>query len=194
MELQKTKKPKDSVQLTSNKCDSIHASLLMPNDKWQKCICHVEGFYLKIDISFNHDYVGCHGGQKLVEKGLGGLSLTEMNCLESTNNDIICENPALNTLNTSNTPDFSLTHEKPMFNPILDPQPCPTPEPRLVKIKKRIIGGLGISIKGGKNLSHPEKSLPIIVSKVFKDLSADQQPFDPNLTLYVGDVILSVDG
>uniref|UniRef100_A0A4W3I8D0 Syntrophin, basic 1 n=1 Tax=Callorhinchus milii TaxID=7868 RepID=A0A4W3I8D0_CALMI len=46
------------------------------------------------------------------------------------------------------------------------------------------VGGLGISIKGGK-----ENKMPILISKIFKGLAADQTE-----ALYVGDAILSVNG
>ncbi|XP_077982184.1 beta-1-syntrophin-like [Glandiceps talaboti] len=53
---------------------------------------------------------------------------------------------------------------------------------RKVKVVKQDVGGLGISIKGGK-----ENKMPIIISKIFKGLAADQTE-----SLYVGDAILSV--
>ena len=58
-------------------------------------------------------------------------------------------------------------------------QPC-----RLVRVTKTGSSGLGVSIKGGR-----ENKMPIIISKIFKGMSAD-------LTgqLYVGDAILSVNG
>ena len=55
---------------------------------------------------------------------------------------------------------------------------------RCVKVAKQDIGGLGISIKGGK-----ENKMPILISKIFKGLAADQTQ-----ALYVGDAILSVNG
>ncbi|KAM6909803.1 beta-1-syntrophin [Xenentodon cancila] len=55
---------------------------------------------------------------------------------------------------------------------------------RCVKVTKQEIGGLGISIKGGK-----ENKMPILISKIFKGLAADQTH-----ALYVGDAILSVNG
>lgn len=55
---------------------------------------------------------------------------------------------------------------------------------RCVKVTKQDIGGLGISIKGGK-----ENKMPILISKIFKGLAADQTK-----ALYVGDAILSVNG
>ncbi|XP_042346751.1 beta-1-syntrophin [Plectropomus leopardus] len=55
---------------------------------------------------------------------------------------------------------------------------------RCVKVTKQEIGGLGISIKGGK-----ENKMPILISKIFKGLAADQTQ-----ALYVGDAILSVNG
>ncbi|KAM9310322.1 beta-1-syntrophin isoform 2-T2 [Pholidichthys leucotaenia] len=55
---------------------------------------------------------------------------------------------------------------------------------RWVKVSKQEIGGLGISIKGGK-----ENKMPILISKIFKGLAADQTQ-----ALFVGDAILSVNG
>ena len=55
---------------------------------------------------------------------------------------------------------------------------------RFVRVVKTETSGLGISIKGGK-----ENKMPILISKIFKGMSAD-------LTgqLYVGDALLSVNG
>ncbi|XP_019716632.1 alpha-1-syntrophin [Hippocampus comes] len=66
---------------------------------------------------------------------------------------------------------------------------CPVPETitnvkRTVRVTKQDVGGLGISIKGGK-----ENKMPILISKIFKGLAADQTE-----ALYVGDAILSVNG
>lgn len=55
---------------------------------------------------------------------------------------------------------------------------------RSIKVLKQEMGGLGISIKGGK-----ENKMPILISKIFKGLAADQTQ-----ALYVGDAILSVNG
>lgn len=55
---------------------------------------------------------------------------------------------------------------------------------RCVKVTKQELGGLGVSIKGGK-----ENKMPILISKIFKGLAADQTQ-----ALYVGDAILSVNG
>uniref|UniRef100_A0A4W5MJ97 Syntrophin, basic 1 n=1 Tax=Hucho hucho TaxID=62062 RepID=A0A4W5MJ97_9TELE len=55
---------------------------------------------------------------------------------------------------------------------------------RCVQVIKQEVGGLGISIKGGK-----ENKMPILISKIFKGLAADQTQ-----ALYVGDAILSVNG
>ncbi|CAH2285837.1 beta-1-syntrophin [Pelobates cultripes] len=55
---------------------------------------------------------------------------------------------------------------------------------REVKVVKQELGGLGISIKGGK-----ENKMPILISKIFKGLAADQTH-----SLYVGDAILAVNG
>ncbi|XP_078093076.1 alpha-1-syntrophin [Mustelus asterias] len=73
-----------------------------------------------------------------------------------------------------------------------EPPPPPAPgdsEPgsgrkRTVRIVKQEAGGLGISIKGGR-----ENHMPILISKIFGGLAADQSG-----ELFVGDAILSVNG
>lgn len=55
---------------------------------------------------------------------------------------------------------------------------------RTVNVIKQEVGGLGISIKGGR-----ENKMPILISKIFKGLAADQTE-----ALYVGDAILGVNG
>ena len=55
---------------------------------------------------------------------------------------------------------------------------------RTVRVIKQEVGGLGISIKGGK-----ENKMPILISKIFKGLAADQTE-----SLYIGDAILAVNG
>lgn len=55
---------------------------------------------------------------------------------------------------------------------------------RVVRVVKSDNNGLGISIKGGK-----ENKMPILISKIFKGMAADQTE-----QLYVGDAILAVNG
>ncbi|KAG7269230.1 hypothetical protein CRUP_009365 [Coryphaenoides rupestris] len=55
---------------------------------------------------------------------------------------------------------------------------------RCVRVTKQEVGGLGVSIKGGK-----ENKMPILISKIFRGLAADRTQ-----ALYVGDAILSVNG
>ncbi|XP_077990100.1 gamma-2-syntrophin-like [Glandiceps talaboti] len=55
---------------------------------------------------------------------------------------------------------------------------------RIVEIKRQRVGGLGLSIKGGA-----EHSIPILVSRIFKDQAADQTG-----QIFVGDAILKVNG
>lgn len=55
---------------------------------------------------------------------------------------------------------------------------------RRVRVVKQEAGGLGISIKGGR-----ENRMPILISKIFPGLAADQ-----SRALRLGDAILSVNG
>lgn len=61
---------------------------------------------------------------------------------------------------------------------------CDSEAVRRVRIVKQESGGLGISIKGGR-----ENRMPILISKIFPGLAADQ-----SRSLRVGDAILSVNG
>ncbi|CAF0951708.1 unnamed protein product [Rotaria sordida] len=67
---------------------------------------------------------------------------------------------------------------------IYDPSDTITSQKRIVKIIKPDNVGLGISIKGGR-----ENRMPILISKIFPNLPADQ-----NGQLHIGDAILSVNG
>ncbi|PRD31155.1 UNVERIFIED_CONTAM: Beta-1-syntrophin [Trichonephila clavipes] len=74
-------------------------------------------------------------------------------------------------------------------NGLSDTEPPDIPESianqkRVVRVVKQDNSGLGISIKGGK-----ENKMPILISKIFKGMAADQTE-----QLYVGDAILSVNG
>lgn len=55
---------------------------------------------------------------------------------------------------------------------------------RVVHVVKQDVGGLGISIKGGR-----ENKMPILISKIFNGLAAAQTE-----CLYMGDAILAVNG
>ncbi|XP_074261569.1 beta-2-syntrophin isoform X2 [Saimiri boliviensis] len=59
-----------------------------------------------------------------------------------------------------------------------------SPPVRRVRVVKQEAGGLGISIKGGR-----ENRMPILISKIFPGLAADQ-----SRALRLGDAILSVNG
>ncbi|XP_007469321.1 PREDICTED: gamma-2-syntrophin [Lipotes vexillifer] len=56
--------------------------------------------------------------------------------------------------------------------------------PRTVTLRRRPVGGLGLSIKGGV-----EHGVPVVISKIFKDHAAHQTGM-----LFVGDALLQVNG
>ncbi|XP_049642390.1 beta-2-syntrophin [Suncus etruscus] len=87
----------------------------------------------------------------------------------------------------------------PALSPALSSSPSPSASPsrappaweagasppvRRVRVVKQEAGGLGISIKGGR-----ENRMPILISKIFPGLAADQ-----SRALRLGDAILSVNG
>nr|XP_020755683.1 gamma-2-syntrophin [Odocoileus virginianus texanus] len=55
---------------------------------------------------------------------------------------------------------------------------------RTVTLRRQPVGGLGLSIKGGV-----EHGVPVVISKIFRDLAADQTGM-----LFVGDALLQVNG
>lgn len=88
---------------------------------------------------------------------------------------------ALNgTLNSNSKSSFETT----TFLDAVDVPESVANQKRLVRVVKSDNNGLGISIKGGK-----ENKMPILISKIFKGMAADQTE-----QLYVGDAILSVNG
>uniref|UniRef100_A0A8C4WYC1 Uncharacterized protein n=1 Tax=Eptatretus burgeri TaxID=7764 RepID=A0A8C4WYC1_EPTBU len=64
------------------------------------------------------------------------------------------------------------------------PVPSSTDPPRLVRVIKQEAGGLGISIRGGR-----ENGMPVVISRIFPGLAAERCG-----ALFVGDAIVAVDG
>uniref|UniRef100_A0AC11ALW7 Syntrophin gamma 2 n=1 Tax=Ovis aries TaxID=9940 RepID=A0AC11ALW7_SHEEP len=60
----------------------------------------------------------------------------------------------------------------------------PSTNHRTVTLRRQPVGGLGLSIKGGV-----EHGVPVVISKIFRDLAADQTGM-----LFVGDALLQVNG
>lgn len=88
---------------------------------------------------------------------------------------------ALNgTLNNNTKQSFEST----VFLDAVDVPESVANQKRIVRVVKSDNNGLGISIKGGR-----ENKMPILISKIFKGMAADQTE-----QLYVGDAILSVNG
>lgn len=89
------------------------------------------------------------------------------------------DNPLVNGQPPSPSPPRS-----PEANDHVEPPQTIADQIRTVRVIKQDVGGLGISIKGGK-----ENKMPILISKIFKGLAADQTE-----SLYIGDAILAVNG
>ena len=133
----------------------------------------------------------------MIEIIYGNLNMNtqNLNCywikavLSIQNNDAIKVNLLLEqTINgkstSSSLPPPPPSPPSPMANFEQVPESVLNQNRRLVRVVKTETSGLGISIKGGK-----ENKMPILISKIFKGMSAD-------LTgqLYVGDAVLSVNG
>ncbi|XP_029358116.1 alpha-1-syntrophin [Echeneis naucrates] len=93
------------------------------------------------------------------------------------------EEPAKPTSTSSPGPAGAINGDPPNLSSSSVPETI-TNVKRTVRVTKQDVGGLGISIKGGR-----ENKMPILISKIFKGLAADQTE-----ALYVGDAILSVNG
>lgn len=100
-------------------------------------------------------------------------------CLDENYDTSTALNGTLNNNNNNNVSDSG--------GGLLDTVDVPDSvanQKRTVRVIKSDSNGLGISIKGGK-----ENKMPILISKIFKGMAADQTE-----QLYVGDAILTVNG
>lgn len=142
---------------------------VLVRDQWCRILAALDEEALTISLEDGHDINGVSngnndGGNKTNSSsaGSGGGSNNS-----NRNNDSIRYSDYMHNLQGSDTIPDSIANQK-----------------RIIRVVKQEVGGLGISIKGGK-----ENKMPIIISKIFKGLAADQTE-----SLYVGDAILSVNG
>ncbi|XP_061807339.1 beta-1-syntrophin isoform X1 [Nerophis lumbriciformis] len=104
-----------------------------------------------------------------------------LSCDENDTNGVTANGSYLDNNNSNNGPTSARAAHLDQHEPV--PESIANRK-RYVKVTKQDVGGLGISIKGGR-----ENKMPILISKIFKGLAADQTQ-----ALYVGDAILSVGG
>jgi len=142
------------------------------NDEWTKCYVHLSCDYLKLTIDlFSNSKLKSQKLQQQQQK-------SPAKKLQSDDNL---------TLHSPSSPMPESIDENSKHSPYKYHKLVPenlTNEKRMVRVTKTDSGGLGISIKGGK-----ENKMPIIISKIFKGMSADLTE-----QLFVGDAILSVNG
>lgn len=125
----------------------------------------VRGQWYKVFVSIEEDYLSiCLDENYDSSTALNGTLNNNNNNTNNNNNNV--HDSGAGTLDNSDVPE-SVANQK-----------------RIVRVIKSDSNGLGISIKGGK-----ENKMPILISKIFKGLAADQTE-----QLYVGDAILSVNG
>ncbi|EEB14497.1 beta 1 syntrophin, putative [Pediculus humanus corporis] len=121
---------------------------------------YVRGHWYKVFVSVEEDYLSiCLDENYESSTALNGT-------LNNNNNNNGLNDSGTGTMDVADVPD-SVANQK-----------------RVVRVVKSDSNGLGISIKGGK-----ENKMPILISKIFKGLAADQTE-----QLYVGDAILCVNG
>lgn len=104
--------------------------------------------------------------------------------LATLDDDVLTLNVEDNPLVNGQPPSPSSPPRTPEANDHVEPPQTIADQIRTVRVIKQEVGGLGISIKGGK-----ENKMPILISKIFKGLAADQTE-----SLYIGDAILAVNG
>lgn len=103
--------------------------------------------------------------------------------LATLDDDVLTLNLEENSAVNGQVPNAS-PPRSPEANDHVEPPESVADQIRTVRVIKQEVGGLGISIKGGK-----ENKMPILISKIFKGLAADQTE-----SLYIGDAILAVNG
>ena len=153
--------------------ETIQATLEVIPKTWLPCSLKIDGFSLLVNVDFSIFH-------KIQPKNK--IPPAPLKPALKNNNKIV----------QTNTPTSAIS-SKPAFQVDPNPKVCKVKTIRTVLLKKRVIGGLGISIKGGKDKNHPDRNIPVVVSKVYKDLAADENE-SPNRRLFLGDVIYSVDG
>ncbi|XP_038069960.1 beta-1-syntrophin-like isoform X1 [Patiria miniata] len=131
---------------------------VLARDQWCRILATLEEETLTISLEDGYEPNGVSNG--------GGTGPTEQNNNPSKN-DSLRHSDYLHGVQGPDTIPDAIANQK-----------------RVVKVIKHEVGGLGVSIKGGK-----ENKMPIIISKIFKGLAADHTE-----SLYVGDAILSVNG
>lgn len=104
--------------------------------------------------------------------------------LATLDDDVLTLNVEDNPVVNGQPPSPSSPPRSPEANDHVEPPQTIADQIRTVRVIKQEVGGLGISIKGGK-----ENKMPILISKIFKGLAADQTE-----SLYIGDAILAVNG
>lgn len=128
----------------------------------------VRGQWYRVYVSLEDDYLS--------------ISLDET-CDSNGGVDGTSEQPRDNGLNGNAENNNGLsTNSDSLEDP--DVPDCVANQMRVVRVVKSDNSGLGISIKGGK-----ENKMPILISKIFKGMAADETE-----QLYVGDAILAVNG
>ena len=131
---------------------------VLARDQWCRVLATLEEETLTISLEDGYEPNGVANG--------GGTGPTEQNNNPGKNDSLRHSDYMHGVQGPDNIPD-AIANQK-----------------RVVKVIKHEVGGLGVSIKGGK-----ENKMPIIISKIFKGLAADHTE-----SLYVGDAILSVNG
>lgn len=121
---------------------------------------HVRGQWYRVFVSLEDDYLSISLDESYEN------STTLNGSFNNNNNNNNIDNTSGGLLDAVDVPE-SVANQK-----------------RIVRVVKSDNNGLGISIKGGK-----ENKMPILISKIFKGMAADQTE-----QLYVGDAILSVNG
>ncbi|XP_071480494.1 beta-1-syntrophin-like [Diadema setosum] len=141
---------------------------VLVRDQWCRILAALDEEALTISLEDGHDINGVsNGNNDGVNKANSSTTSSSGHHPASGRNDSIRYSDYMHHTHGGDTIPDSIANQK-----------------RVIRVVKQEVGGLGLSIKGGK-----ENKMPIIISKIFKGLAADQTE-----ALYVGDAILSVNG
>ena len=138
---------------------------VLVRDQWCRILAALDEESLTISLEDGHDINGVSNGSN--ESGNKTSASSSGGGGNPGRNDSIRYSDYMHHLQGSDNIPDAIANQK-----------------RVIRVVKQEVGGLGISIKGGK-----ENKMPIIISKIFKGLAADLTE-----ALYVGDAILSVNG
>ena len=167
----------DSLQNGMSQDETIKGRLEVTKGIWLPCSLKIDGFSLLVNVNFA---ILCNLAGNKTKKDE-----------KTSSSSFLAVKPQKSVLKNSGS--CKPENKNALFQVVTEPKVCKIKGVRTVHLRKRTIGGLGISIKGGRDAKHPDRNIPVVISKIYRDLAADESD-DPGRKLFLGDIIYSVDG